>query len=87
MRYEFTRSGFNIYSRGTHGERSNSFDGYWSELYSDMQEPAFREKLRQALNVIHDHYTSIIKFEDEEVGHENPFTTNIIVPKRKAGEF
>jgi len=79
IRYDVTKRGLRMYLRGSNYEESLS---HWYGFNPDFTEPELLEKLRQALNAVHDHYVCILRTEND-----SPFTRNIIVPKRKAGEF
>lgn len=81
IRYEFTNKNLNLYSRtrdswGEIHERLVCGDIERADyIGGDMLDPVFREKLRQALNLIHQYS------EHPEIKNEAGFTTNIFIPK------
>jgi len=77
VRYEFIKTRFKMYERTYYGRERviNSYDSSWS-LYRDMKQPEFREKLRQALNLMYNYNKSS---ESRDVA--SGFTTNIFIPK------
>ncbi|KPJ97087.1 MAG: hypothetical protein AMJ55_00270 [Gammaproteobacteria bacterium SG8_15] len=75
VRYELTRTSFAMYERVCKRERPCRYLDTAIELAYAMDYQEFREKLRRALNLLHD-YTG-----------NKVFTTAIHVPVRKVGEF